>query len=134
MPSLILWSISLVDSIVAHSDVVIFGAAIPGQDGPESPVHFNEQWPDYWIKKFKQRGYECYDYLRPVLWNHHGVSVWYRQNFLLFMKPPRKPLIETTDWKGEAIVHPQYFVWVGNKRRRTFGNLIRFIRGKPMLY
>src|SRR5262249_37198475 len=39
-----------VEDLCAASDVVIFGASIPGQGGLEGGVHHvNERWQDYWV-------------------------------------------------------------------------------------
>ena len=44
----------LVATITKHGDAVLFSAAIPGQGGQD---HLNEQWPEYWQKKFEVNGY-----------------------------------------------------------------------------
>lgn len=46
----------LVETIVNSSDNIIFTAAVPGQ-GPRSIGHINEQPHEYWIEKFKTRGF-----------------------------------------------------------------------------
>lgn len=119
---------TLVRSITRHSDVVVFSAGIPHQD----PTHENEQWPDYWIKKFAEHDFNCFDCLRPAMWNNQDISVWYRQNIMLFMKEPQRPLVDTKDWEGAAVVHPQYFEWAHMKKARTVNNLKRFLLGKPL--
>jgi SAM-dependent methyltransferase len=97
---------TLVDTITRHSDVVFFGAAIPGQDGED---HFNEQWPNYWIERFASRGFRCFDRLRPIVWQNPGISIWYRQNMTLFMREPRVPATDGDDWHGVPVVHPAYY-------------------------
>jgi SAM-dependent methyltransferase len=42
-----------VDTLTRHGNVVVMSAARPGQGGEG---HFNEQEPEYWIEKFRQRG------------------------------------------------------------------------------
>lgn len=37
-----------------HADTVVISAAPPGQGGEG---HFNEQLPEYWIRKFEKFGY-----------------------------------------------------------------------------
>ena len=71
---------TIVDILVKHSDVILFSAAIPGQGGQ---YHFNEQWPEYWNKKFRDRGYVAYDILRDQFWDNDNVFWWYKQNILL---------------------------------------------------
>ena len=72
-----------VDNLCAASNIVLFSAAIPGQGGVE---HVNEQPYEYWINKFKERGYICYDIIRPHFWDDKDVEVWYRQNTFLYIK------------------------------------------------
>lgn len=45
---------SFVADLCAASNVVLFSAAIPGQDGTR---HQNEQWPSYWAERFIRHGY-----------------------------------------------------------------------------
>ena len=73
---------SFIDSICKHSDVVLFGAAIPYQGGTG---HINEQFPSYWVELFKNNGYECFDIVRPIIWNNDKISPWRRQNQLIFV-------------------------------------------------
>jgi Methyltransferase domain len=44
---------TLVDTLMRHSDLVLFSAAIPGQRGKG---HINLQWPLYWIERFAVGG------------------------------------------------------------------------------
>ncbi|MBK7870830.1 MAG: class I SAM-dependent methyltransferase [Saprospiraceae bacterium] len=52
-----------IKNLTQLSNVIVFSAAIPGQGGQN---HVNEQWPDYWIKKFNTHGYIVHDVLRPI--------------------------------------------------------------------
>jgi hypothetical protein len=61
----------------------LFSAAVPGQTGDG---HVNEQWPDYWIDKFKQQGYSFADIIRPAVWENEDVLWWYAQNTFLFFR------------------------------------------------
>jgi SAM-dependent methyltransferase len=72
-----------IDSICLHSDVVLFSAAIPGQEGT---LHYNEQYSNYWIEIFSKNGYQCIDFLRYKIWKNEKISWWYRQNILVFIK------------------------------------------------
>lgn len=74
---------TLIQSIVAHADVVIFSAAIPGQGGQN---HINEQWPTYWQELFQKYDYDMIDYFRPKIWNNTKIEFWYRQNMFLVVK------------------------------------------------
>jgi hypothetical protein len=70
-----------IQSLCAHSDLILFSAAIPFQGGQN---HLNEQHPTYWIQKFESHGYHVYDPIRPLVWNSTEVDVWYKQNMFLF--------------------------------------------------
>ena len=73
---------TFVESLCAAADVIAFSAAIPGQGGRH---HLNEQWPTYWAELFQEFGYDCYDYLRPRIWNNPNVAWYYAQNSLIFV-------------------------------------------------
>jgi SAM-dependent methyltransferase len=119
---------TIVESITRHSDVVLFSAAIPGQGGLD---HVNEQWPAYWIERFRARDFACFDRIRPLVWQNDGISTWYRQNIMLFMRAPRTPPMTGDDWRGLPIVHPGY--WQRPRRlARSRSNLIRFVSGRPV--
>ncbi len=75
-----------VSLLASLSDFVLFSAAIPGQEGKG---HINEQWPDYWISLFKNRGYTGFDIVRKSVWDDESIQFWYRQNILLFVKNER---------------------------------------------
>jgi methyltransferase family protein len=91
---------TIVRTLTAHADTILFSAAVPGQRGTG---HINEQWPGYWVSKFAAAGYQVYDAIRPLIWEDSRVQVWYRQNMLLFSRTrtfpvPSAPL---------NIVHPE---------------------------
>jgi Ribosomal protein L11 methylase len=73
----------IVDALTRASDVIIFGAAIPGQGGAE---HVNEQWQSYWVKKFKDKGYCCFDLLRPEFAVNPMVQHYYAQNTFIYVR------------------------------------------------
>lgn len=76
-----------VQSLCSLSDAVLFSAAVPGQGGTN---HINEQWPDYWGRKFAQHGFRMIDCVRPEIWDDESVSAWYRQNAFLCLRFPQK--------------------------------------------
>jgi SAM-dependent methyltransferase len=100
----------LVDYLCTLSPVVIFSAAVPGQDGTS---HINEQWPDYWIRIFETRGYVVRDVLRPLLFQRAGEDFWYAQNVLIFLpresdgRLRREIPLNLIDWGGTRVVHPR---------------------------
>jgi hypothetical protein len=95
-----------IKSLTNLSDVVIFSAAIPNQGGQN---HLNEQEPSYWISKFEEEGFQCFDILRPVFWENKKVDCWYRQNIFLFTK--KGTLIEKiksfNTFSNHHLVHPE---------------------------
>lgn len=72
--------------LTSLSDFVLFSAAIPYQGGVG---HINEQWPNYWISLFEDRGYIGIDVVRKQIWNDESIPIWYRQNSLVFVKKER---------------------------------------------
>jgi len=72
-----------VEDLCRHSDIVLFGAAPPGQGGEQ---HINEQPYAYWRAIFKELGYETFDFVRPLVASHRDVAPWYRYNTLLYVK------------------------------------------------
>ena len=70
-----------VDNLVAHGDVILFSAAVPHQGGEH---HVNEQPPEYWRRKFANRGLSVFDFLRPRLERRKEVKPWYRFNSYIY--------------------------------------------------
>lgn len=104
-----------VQNLCAAADVVVFSAAIPGQGGRR---HVNEQWPAYWADLFHEHHYECYDFLRPRIWNNPGVAWHYAQNSMIFVRAGRDcsfgeavrplPLVHPALWSAQVsrMKHP----------------------------
>jgi hypothetical protein len=72
-----------VSDLCRHSDVVLFGAAPPGQGGEN---HINEQPYEYWRRFFEDEGYEAYDLVRPQVLNQREVAPWHRYNPVLYVR------------------------------------------------
>ncbi len=72
-----------VNSLCRLADVVLFSAAIIGQEGT---MHINEQFPEYWATHFNANGFVPVDYIRPRVWDKSDIEVWYRQNMILYVK------------------------------------------------
>jgi hypothetical protein len=70
-----------VDTLTAHSPLVMFSAAVPGQGGEH---HINEQPLEYWREKFRARGYVAIDCVRPQLVGNSRVQHWYRYNIVMY--------------------------------------------------
>lgn len=73
-----------VDSLCSHGDIVLFSAAVPNQGGE---FHVNEQPPEYWRRKFASRGYDCFDWLRPLIADQQTIKPWYRFNMIMYANP-----------------------------------------------
>lgn len=74
---------TFVDTLVGLSDVVLFSASVPGQVGT---YHINEQYPEYWARKFALRGYVVLDFIRDQIWDKAQVEWWYQQNIFIYIK------------------------------------------------
>lgn len=102
---------TLITSLCAAAPVVVFGAAIPGQEGTG---HVNEQWPDYWAALFRSHGYLPFDFIRFKIWNSSGCSWWYAQNTLLYTSEGNAiRLAQHVDMPNSyppiRMVHPQLY-------------------------
>lgn len=74
---------TLVSSLTHASDYILFSAAVPGQGGQH---HINEQWSEYWEKKFNNSNYLFHDVLRPLFWNNENIDWWYKQNMFMVVR------------------------------------------------
>lgn len=101
-----------VASLAQLSDVIVFGAAIPGQGGEH---HIHERWPGYWAALFEANGFVSFDVLRDILWYDERVEWWYAQNTLVFVNKARTDLVADLQPKSALhrrpldIVHPRCF-------------------------
>ncbi|MGC3946009.1 MAG: methyltransferase domain-containing protein [Chryseolinea sp.] len=102
-------STMLVDALTRHADVILFSAAIPGQGGQN---HINEQWPQYWERKFNEKGFYFHDVIRPLIWHNTRVDWWYRQNMFLVRRGERAA------YPINALVHPELFQLVRSYHER----------------
>jgi hypothetical protein len=79
-----------IDSLVAHGDLILFSAAVPGQGGE---FHINEQSYEYWRDKFSRRGFELFDCIRPNIADIRAIEPWYRYNMFLYVHQKAPDLI-----------------------------------------
>jgi SAM-dependent methyltransferase len=91
---------ALVDSLVKHSNLVVFSAGCPGQPGQH---HVNCQWADYWQELFNARGYVCSDALRWSIWDIQDIEPWYRQNIFIAR---RDPAAAGQEPRIKRVIHP----------------------------
>jgi SAM-dependent methyltransferase len=103
-----------VGSLVKHGQAVLFSAAIPGQGGTG---HINEQFPAYWVERFKRRRYRLLDVIRGPLWDDPGVLWWLRQNALLFVdqatveaSPKAAQAARESHSRPLTLIHPSLYL------------------------
>jgi SAM-dependent methyltransferase len=92
---------TLMACLTAHSSVVIFSAACPGQPGQS---HIHCQWPSYWQNLFNQHGFVCDDQARWMIWNDSDIECWYRQNVFTAR---HNPSVAGTEKRLASVIHPE---------------------------
>ncbi len=104
------YATQFVDSLSRLAPVILFSAAIPFQDGTH---HLNEQWPDYWISQFQERGFVSIDCIRRQVWRNANVEWFYAQNSFLLVRQADLSRYPALEWEYQAssrdlldIVHP----------------------------
>ena len=70
-------------NLVAHGDLVLFSAAVPGQGGEH---HVNEQPLEYWRALFRAQGFVPSDLVRPAVRGDADVQRWYRCNCIVYAR------------------------------------------------
>lgn len=100
---------NFIRTLCNSGDVVLFSAAIPNQGGV---LHYNEQYPHYWIEKFKEFGFLPYDCIRREIWENTKIDVNYRQNLLFFIQMEKTGLYPAITKENNIVlplVHPLHF-------------------------
>ncbi len=101
-----------IKGLVNLAPIILFSAAIPGQEGNN---HINTQWPEYWTNLFKTYNYLPFDCLRSKIWTS-SVEYWYAQNLILFadinylQSNPFHPLNKLTSSDPLPLVHPKTYL------------------------
>ncbi len=72
-------SSTLVNWLTKVAPIVVFSAAVPGQEGHG---HINLRPRDYWHSLFTQHNFIVADRIRSMLRSHPSVADWYRHNIL----------------------------------------------------
>lgn len=93
----------LIQSLITHSDVIMFSAALPGQGGQN---HINEQWAEYWQAHFERYDFEMIDFFRFKIWNNEKIERWYRQNLFLVVRKGHS-LANEGNKNAFSLVHPE---------------------------
>ena len=115
-----------VKSLTTLGNVIFFSAAIPFQGGTN---HINEQWPEYWVKLFRDRDYLVIDCFRKKFWNNEKIRYFYRQNCFIFVKRDHlntnkllKEEHENSNKLMLSIVHPIMYLWSIDRIMRKYKN------------
>jgi len=102
---------TLVASLCAASDWVLFGAAPPFQGGMG---HINENWLEYWAQLFTDNGYHCYDILRSQFWHDTRIAYYYRQNTCVYVRPGAHYALQARGYKPssnpQTLIHPELYL------------------------
>lgn len=121
----------LVKSLTSIAPVVFFSAAIPLQGGVN---HVNEQWPSYWAKKFKARGYVPVDCIRRKIWMNENVRFWYAQNSFFYVAekhlseyPKLEQEIKNGNGEALALVHPVKYMRAIERHQTLLPSLKLFL-------
>lgn len=121
---------TLVETLVGHSDVILFSAAIPGQGGQN---HLNEQWPEYWEKFFHESDYVFLDIFRPLIWNNREIDFWYKQNLFLVVKKNNN-LFKGNFSEILSLVHPDLFSTIVEENFLLKRKINKFRTERRLLY
>ncbi len=112
---------TLINTLVQHSDFILFSAALPGQGGQN---HLNEQWPDYWQNLFEAQGYFPNTIIKDEFWDNEKVNWWYRQNIVLFGTKDILAALNLAISKTiPAVIHPALF----KEKLNKIDELVTFI-------
>ena len=118
---------TIVENCVRHSDIVLFSAALPGQQGLR---HLNERPAEYWEDLFARHDYAVLDRIRPLIWNDPQIPIWYRQNLLLYARRSSE-VFPGIDARSRAtarpmplsLVHPEYLAYFSGQERHLRGTV-----------
>jgi SAM-dependent methyltransferase len=91
---------ALVRSLASLAPLVLFSAAIPGQEGTR---HVNEQWPEFWDRHFARSGLTRLDAIRPRIAGSESVEWWYRQNLALYATPEARASLNFSEPLGPVL-------------------------------
>ena len=100
-------SVNFAETLTSYSDVILFSAAIPYQEGEH---HINCQPPQFWVDIFKKYGYDCYDFRNDLMNMWEKINPCYSQNILLFAKEKYRSVFMGFNLTKKPIFyyHPKY--------------------------
>ena len=124
---------TFIANLCALSDIVIFSAALPYQGGIH---HVNENWVEYWNRKFRGQNFVAFDIFRDFFWNDTRIPYFYRQNCLLYV---HEKWIRAMQVRGlqptldpRSLVHPELLLQAVNRARPEVER--RFVGDATLLY
>lgn len=86
---------------LSSCDVVVFSARSLGVlEGTEKTV----LWPDEWAARFRQRGFQTVDWLRPGIHCDRNAPPSIAQNIVIFAKP--EMIAQTPGWRSRVVPSP----------------------------
>ena len=98
---------TLIDTIASSSNCILFSAALPEQGGQN---HINEQWPEYWQKKFASKLLYPLDIIREKYWSNSEIEWWYKQNMFFYTtKDWAEKLNIIPNEQFQTYIHPELF-------------------------
>ncbi len=120
-----------VEDLTKLAPLILFSAAVPGQGGTN---HVNEQWQDYWIALFGNKGFLPINCMRWPIWNEPDVPFWYRQNTFLYAsqsaidsQPELRDAQAAYSGYPLNVVHPDLHRMMMKATRPGLGRLLKMI-------
>ena len=126
-------AISFISELTQLSDVILFSAAVPGQEGTH---HINEQYLSYWIEIFKSNSFDCFDVIRPQIWDNEKIAWWYRQNIVLFVRQGNAKFEFLNKFKsfyGFDLIHKKLLTHKTNKCNNSIDQTSKLLKN-PFFY
>jgi len=87
------------------SDIIVFSTAYKMENNHAKPL-------SYWAKLFSEQGFECFDIIRPYIWDNEQLDWSYRQGILVFINKT-SPILNNSNLKRIQkpvidIIHPDF--------------------------
>jgi SAM-dependent methyltransferase len=124
---------NFIDTITELGSIVFFSAGIPFQGGTD---HKNEKWQSYWAIKFKERNYQPFDIIRPLIWDNENVQTCYAQNSIVYIKKDLLASINSDLFNPHqpskinnlSVVHPKLYEELVDPYKQTVRLQFRYFR------
>jgi len=118
---------TFIENICNFSQQVLFTAAPPYQGGAG---HCNENWIEYWVWHFREKGYHAYDFIRDACWNDTSINYYFRQNVLFFASDSQHEKLSKLGIQKspnpKSLIHPEmYLKAIDRSRPASLSTLYR---------